>query len=316
MRGAAKKGTGAVLVSKGYLKLRIGEHTSINPWLIYGVWAFLCGLVFLKPLKSLVLYSLHNDNASHILLVPVIVLWLLYTDRPRISRVCAFDFLPALLFAVPAVLLGGLALRFPDVSSVSLSICALILWLIAGYIAVFGRKCAQQTWFPFAFLAFAIPLPEALLDRVIYALQYTSAAVAGRVFDWSGVPVLREGFIFYLPGLSVEVAKECSGIRSSMALLILAVLLAHFAFTRFWKKAVFVLAGLVTMALKNGVRIATLTILANYVDRDYLFGRLHRQGGIVFFLIGLGLLVPVYLLLRRGEKDTPVLTAIRSTTPP
>ena len=293
--------------------MRTGEHTSINPWLIYTAWASLGGLVFLKPLKSLVLYSLHNDNASHILLVPVIAVWLLYTDRPRISRVCAFDFLPALLFAVPAVLLGGLALRFPDVS---LSICGLILWLIAGYIAVFGRKCAQQTWFPFAFLAFAIPLPEALLDRVIYALQYTSAAVAGWIFDWSGVPVLREGFIFYLPGLSIEVAKECSGIRSSMALLILAVLLAHFAFTRFWKKAVFVLAGLVTMALKNGVRIATLTILANYVDRDFLFGRLHREGGIVFFLIGLGLLLPVYWFLRRGEKDAPVLTAIRSTTPP
>ena len=290
-----------------------GEDNRTNPWLIYGLWAVLCGLIFWKPLKILVLYALHNDNASHILLVPVIAVWLLYVERPKISRTCAFDFLPALLFAVPAVLLGGLALWFP---SVSLSICGMILWLFAGYIAVFGRKCAQQTWFPFAFLAFAIPLPGALLDRVIYALQYTSAAVAGGIFDCIGVPVLREGFIFYLPGLSIEVAKECSGIRSSMALLILALLLAHFAFTRFWKKAVFVFAGLLMMAVKNGVRIATLTILANYVDRDYLFGRLHRQGGIVFFLIGLGLLLPVYWFLRRGEKDAPVLTAIRSTTPP
>src|SRR5215469_12208513 len=129
-----KRGPTQFWFSKGYLKLHTGEQTSTNPWLIYSVWAVLCALIFLKPLKMLVLYSLHNDNASHILLVPVIVLWLLYTDRPRISRVCAFDFLPALLFAVPAVLLGGLALRFPDVSSVSLSICALILWLIAGYI--------------------------------------------------------------------------------------------------------------------------------------------------------------------------------------
>jgi len=293
--------------------LNKGEHTAISPWLIYGLWTVLCGLIFLKPLKILALYSLHNDNASHILLIPVIAAWLLYADRFKISRTCAFDYLPALLFAVPAVLLGGLALEFPFVS---LSIGSLILFLAAGYIAVFGRISAKQTWFPFAFLAFAIPLPEALLDRVIYALQYTSATVAGWIFDWSGVPVLREGFVFYLPGLSIEVAKECSGIRSSMALLILALLLAHFAFTRFWKKVVFVVAGLVTMVLKNGVRIATLTILANYVDRDFLFGRLHHQGGIVFFLIGLGLLLPVYWFLRRGEGDAPVLTAIRSTTPP
>jgi exosortase/archaeosortase family protein len=55
------------------------------------------------------------------------------------------------------------------------------------------------------------------------------------------------------------------------------------------------------MLIKNGVRIATLTLLANYVDRDFLYGRLHHQGGIVFFLIGLASLLPVYWLLRRGE---------------
>ena len=307
-----KRGPTQFWFSKGYLKLHTGEQTSTNPWLIYSVWAVLCALIFLKPLKMLVLYSLHNDNASHILLVPVIAVWLLYTDRPRISRVCTFDFLPALLFAVPATLLWGLALRLPGVS---LSISSLILFLIAGYVAVFGRISAQQSWFPFAFLALAIPLPEPLLNRVIYALQYTSAAVAGWIFDWSGVPVLREGFIFYLPGLSIEVAKECSGIRSSTALVIIALLVAHFAFSRIWKKVVFVLAGLLMMAVKNGVRIATLTILAKYVDRDFLFGRLHHQGGIVFFLIGLGLLVPVYWLLRRGEKEVPILVASQSTGP-
>jgi exosortase len=228
------------------------------------------------------------------------------------SKTCASDYLPALLFAVPAAVLWGIALRHP---SVSLSASSLILLLIAGCIAIFGRSSAQRTWFAFAFLAFAIPLPEALLNRVIYVLQYTSAAVAGWIFDWSGVPVLREGFIFYLPGLSIEVAKECSGIRSSIALAILAVLVAHFAFTKIWKKAVFVFAGLLMMAVKNGVRIATLTLLAKYVDPDFLFGRLHRQGGIVFFLIGLGLLMPVYWLLRRGEEEAPFFTASHSTTP-
>jgi len=292
------------------------EHTARHPWLIYGMWVVFCGLIFSKALTTLVVYSLHNDNASHILLVPAIVAWLLYSDRTRISRICVFDFLPALPFAGAATLLWALA-HWPRASpaslGLSLSISSLILFLVAGYIAVFGRISAQQAWFPFAFLGFAIPIPEAFLNRFIYALQYASAAVAGCIFDWSGVPVLREGFFFYLPGLSIEVAKECSGIRSSIALLILAVLVAHFAFTRIWKKAVFVFAGLLMMAVKNGVRIATLTILAKYVDPDFLFGRLHHQGGIVFFLIGLGFLVPLYWVLRRGEKEIPMLAATHST---
>jgi len=56
------------------------------------------------------------------------------------------------------------------------------------------------------------------------------------------------------------------------------------------------------MVVKNGVRIATLTILAEYVDPGFLYGRLHHEGGVVFFLLGLVLLLPVLWLLQRGEK--------------
>ena len=58
------------------------------------------------------------------------------------------------------------------------------------------------------------------------------------------------------------------------------------------------------MVVKNGLRIVTLSILANYVDPGFLYGRLHREGGIVFFLLALGLLLPVYKLLKRGEDYT------------
>ena len=85
-----------------------------------------------------------------------------------------------------------------------------------------------------------IPIPEPVLDRIIYRLQAGSADVAETIFDWTNIPVLREGFVFRLPRMSIEVARECSGIRSSIALLILAILVAHFSFSKFWKKAVFV----------------------------------------------------------------------------
>jgi exosortase len=277
-----------------------------RPWLIYAIWVVFCCLVFWKPLGTLARYSLNNDNASHILLIPLVVAWLLYNDRAKISKLCALDFIAALPFVILAAALGAVSLwrlPFGIPNSTSLLILSLILFLSAGFIAIFGRTSAKATWFSLAFLGFAIPLPEGFLDRFIYALQYASASVAGWIFDTSGVPVLREGLIFHLSGLNIEVARECSGIRSSIALLILATLVAHFAFTKLWKKVVFVFAGLAMMAVKNGVRIAMLTILAKYVDPDFLFGRLHHQGGVVFFLLGLALLIPVYWLLRRGEKQ-------------
>jgi exosortase len=183
----------------------------------------------------------------------------------------------------------------------TLQILAFLCFVVAGYVAILGTAVAKRTWFALAFLLFAVPLPDVVLSQLIYWLQAGSAEVAGWLFDLSGVPVLREGFIFRLPRMSIEVAQECSGIRSSIALIILAVLVAHFSFRPLWKKLVFVFAGVVMMLIKNGVRIATLTLLANYVNPGFLYGRLHHQGGVVFFIFGLALLVPLYWWLRRGE---------------
>jgi exosortase/archaeosortase family protein len=80
----------------------------------------------------------------------------------------------------------------------------------------------------------------------------------------------------------------------------LAVPLAHFSFRPFWKKVLFVGAGLLVMLLKNGVRIATLSLLANYVDFRFL-GSLHHPGGVFFFLFGLSLLLPLYWWFKKGE---------------
>jgi exosortase len=276
----------------------------LRPWLGLAAWVLFCSLVFWRPLGAVAQYAFKNDNASHILIIPFIIAWLLYRDRQKIAHI-SYDFAAASFFAVPAVLIATVLLvgSMHDKSYVlACLILSFLLFLVSGFVAIFGRSCAKSEWFPLAFLGFLIPFPEPILNRFIYVLQAGSADVAEAIFDWSGVPALRDGFIFRLPRLSIEVATECSGIRSSIALVILALLVAHFSFSKFWKKTVFVIAGLLMMVVKNGVRISTLTILANYVDPGFLFGRLHKEGGVVFFLIGLALLLPVYWILKRGEQ--------------
>ncbi len=165
--------------------------------------------------------------------------------------------------------------------------------------------------FSLLFLLLMVPLPDSLLNYAIYYLQEGSADIAGMIFDLARVPALRDGFIFRLAHLNIEVAKECSGIRSSIALLILALLVGHLFLQTLWKQALFVVLGLVMMIVKNGIRIATLTILAQYVDPGFLEGRLHHEGGVVFFLIGLLLLYPVFWLLQRSEKPMGALGSAR-----
>jgi exosortase len=275
----------------------------LNPWWVFAGWTFSCCLVFARPLYGLTRYALANDNASHILIIPFMATWLFYLDRAKIKHT-SFHFAVALLPAFPATLLALIA-HFSDGSvnqALPCFVLALLLFLLTGFVAVYGFDSLRAAWFAWAFLVFLIPLPERFLDQFIYSLQLGSAKVAGLIFDWAGIPALREGFVFRLPRLSIEVAPQCSGIRSSIALIILAVLVVHFSFSKMWKKVVFLLAGLLMMIVKNGVRIATLAILANYVNPAFLYGNLHHDGGVVFFLLGLSLLIPVYWLLRRGEK--------------
>jgi len=287
--------------------LNLAKKQIDTRWIYLLIWCLACMALFWRPLLRLWNIGLSDENVSHVFLIPLISIWLLFFEKKEMPQGVQAD-RTALLFLIPALLLIGVSTYTNSASSgeLTLSILSLLFLVVAAFVFLFGGAGARNQWFPLAFLLFAIPLPSFLLERFIYWLQAGSAAVAEFFFELSGFPVLREGFVFRLPRISIEVAQECSGIRSSIALLILAVLVSHFSFRPVWKKLLFIAAGLLMMIIKNGIRIATLTLLANYVNPDFLYGKLHHRGGIVFFLIGLALLIPVYQLLQRGEGSTPL----------
>ncbi len=230
----------------------------------------------------------------------------MYIEKRQIFRRVSIDFsLAGVLFAISAVAyiwtLRSLA-SWTQADIIAGYVLAMVLLWISGFVLFFGRVALRNGCFPLLFLFLTIPLPDAPLNYSIYFLQKGSADIAEMIFDLVGVPALREGFVFHLPHFSIEVARECSGIRSSLALLILALVVGHLLLHSLWRQTTLVIAGLLIMVVKNGVRIATLAILAEYVDPGFLFGRLHRAGGVIFFLLGLVLLLPILWLLQRGDK--------------
>ena len=282
--------------------------------LLFTGWILLSSLLFAKPLIALIQMSYSSGEASYLMLIPFIGAWILVVDRRKIFLDISYDWTLGaglLSCAVCVGLVASLVGRGSSNLRLSSFILALVMVWISGFLLLFGKAASRAASFPLLFLLLMVPLPQSLLNRTVYMLQTGSAWITGAFFDLFGVPALREGFVFHLPGVNIEVTQECSGIRSSMVLLILALIVAHFYLVTFWKKGLFVIFGLFIMVLKNGIRIATLTLLAMYVDPSFLTGRLHHQGGIVFFLVGLVLLLPVLWLLQRGEypKSGPERTA-------
>jgi len=258
-------------------------------------------------LRALTIFSLQHESSSHVVLIPLISIYLLYTERGRIFQVVRPSIIPggtAVLAALVFYFLCAerLSTTGPGQSLTNVTLAIVLLWL-AGFLLCYGTTAWRGASFSLLFLFLMVPLPPALLESTIYYLQRGSTEIAYLLFRLVGVPVLREGFILHTPHQSIEVARECSGIRSSLALFITCVLAAHLFLQTRWRMLIFVLLAFPLAILKNGIRIATLTLLAVYVDPGFLTGSLHHDGGFVFFFLALAILAPVLLALQKSERQ-------------
>jgi exosortase len=260
---------------------------------------------FWNLLYALVIFSTDHESSSHIILVPFISIYLIYAERSRIFKVVTSSVVPGALFLAFAVVLYGFSARhYPQASEQFLpgAALAIVLIWVGVFILCYGAAAATRASFALAFLLLMVPLPPSLLDRSIYFLQQGSTEIAFLLFRMLGVPVLRNGFILALPGVTIQVAKECSGIHSSVALFITCLLAAHLFLRRTGNRILFALLAFPLAIVKNGIRIATLTLLSIYVNPEFLTGKLHHQGGFVFFLGALVFLIPILFLLQRSES--------------
>jgi len=281
------------------------RNTVSKRWLLFGVWVAVSSLLFAKPLIALVHLSLTNDDASHLIVIPFLTAGLVFIERRTIFNNPSFSAGGGIFLFLAVIIAIGVRLAgdilTPDLRLTGNVLAVILLW-IAGFAFFFGKTAVKSAYFSLLFLFLTVPLSNFLLERIISLLQAGSAEITEVLFNLTGVPVLREGLVFHLARVNIEVARECSGIRSTIALFILALPVVHYGLHSLWKKLFFLACAFFMMILKNGIRIVTLTLLAMYVDPSFLFGTLHRDGGIVFFLLGLLLLLPVLLLLQRGES--------------
>jgi exosortase len=256
-----------------------------------------------------------SEDASHLVLMPLVAAFLLHWRRASIFADARLDgrFLPLLLLLVVAALVAA---RLPLESwaasdRVSLRVALLVFTWIAALGLLYGGGALRRALFPLGMLLLMVPIPTWLLQHIIFFLQWGSAEGTALLFSLTSTPVYREGFTFLLPGVAIEVAEECSGIRSSMALLITGLLAGHLYLRSNMNKLWLALAVVPLAIAKNALRIVTLTYLAVHVDPGFLSGDLHNRGGTVFFVLTLFLLGVVLFALRWREGRA----AARSVSP-
>jgi exosortase len=262
-------------------------------------------LVGWRPLLDTFALSLRDDEYTYILLILPVSAALIFMDWPSVRTKVTLAIPIGVVFLATAALIASSALVWSGSlsSDVQLSIrmIALVLSWIGVFTLCFGSRASQQTLFPLCFLFGLVPFPQFALNEIISWLQLGSAWAAAVLFAICGVPVTQDGVLLTIPTLTVQVAQECSSIRSSSMLLVTTMVLAQLLLRSPWRKALVIGIAVPLSIAKNGLRIFSIGMLGTRVDRGYLTGRFHHQGGIVFFAIALLIIFALLWILRRGE---------------
>jgi exosortase C (VPDSG-CTERM-specific) len=282
-----------------------------------GVCLIILAASYAVPLIDWARFSLKSSLYSHLVLMPFVSGYLVWLKRDELRA--ALDTLCCLRrtrgFAVcptgvscwawlPIALgLGCVAWSISNRSVLAawhrqdrsaLMIVSLVLLATGAFMCFFGMRAARVAAFPLSLALLSAPFPRAVEDAIEVFFQHTSAVAADLMLTLSGMPMVRDGVDFQLPGFHITVGQECSGIHSTLVLFIVSLVGGHLYLRSPWRRVVFTLAVVPLAIVRNGFRIFTISQLCVRVSPDMINSYIHRKGGPIFFAL---FLIPLFALL-------------------
>src|SRR6267143_2444638 len=228
-----------------------------------------------------------DPNFEHGIFVPLFALFVLWQDRKKLGAISAapsWAGLPLVVLSLLMLVLGvlGAELFFSRVS---------LLILLAGLIILFqGWTFFRAVLFPWAFLILMIPIPNLLMNQITFPLQLLASKLAMDLLELVGVPVLREGNVINLAAIPLDVAEACSGIRSLLTLVTLAIIYGYLLESRKWVRVVRVCAAVPIAVAANSFRVFGTGLLVQHGYENEAEVFYHTVSGLVIFAVALVML--------------------------
>jgi exosortase len=236
----------------------------------------------------------HDPNFSHGFFVPLFSAFVVWQERDRLRRLPlrpSWSGLPILALALCLLIVGQMG------AELFLSRLSLLIALAGLTVLFLGWNFFRATLFPWAFLFLMIPVPAIIFGQITLPLQLLASRVAAHTLPLFGVPILREGNVIHLPSMALEVAEACSGIRSLLSLITLAIIYGYLMERRIWLRYLLAVASVPIAVLANSVRIIGTGLLVQYWDPDKAEGYFHASWGWIIFVISLLLLYAFHSLI-------------------
>ena len=271
--------------------MRLGRPFSVALLLTAGVVWLYHGV-----LSSLVRQWASDDNYSHGFVVLPLAAYFIWERRAQLA---AARSRPTWLGA--AILAASLTLLLAGLLGAELFLARIsLLGVLAGMLLfVWGREHFRILLFPLAFLLLMIPLPAIVFNQIALPLQMFASGVGETAIRLAGVPVLREGNVLQLPTTTLEVVEACSGIRSLVSLIMVAVTLGYFADERTPARIAIALSAIPIAILANAARVAGTGLASHWVGPWAARGFFHSFSGWLMFVVAFLALVVVQRVVGR-----------------
>lgn len=281
---------------------REGRLSGVLPRWQGAVLLLLIVWLYASILARLFAQWINDPNFSHGIFVPAFALFVLWQDRTKLKLMApapSWTGLPIIVVALLMLMLGvlGAELFFSRVS---------LLVLLAGLIILFqGPSFFRAVLFPWAILILMVPIPTLILQKVTFPLQLLASKLASVTLPVVGVPVLREGNVIVLPSMPLEVAEACSGIRSLLSLVTLAIIYGFLMDHRKWVRVVLACSAVPIAVAANSSRIFGTGLLVQYWDPEKAEGFFHAFSGWLIFVVSLIMLFTVHRVINWLWKSAP-----------
>jgi exosortase len=262
----------------------------------------LAGWLYFPILARLVGQWWADPNFSHGFFVPAFSLFLLWQDRARLQKIPPAPSLwglPIIILSMCVLLVGVFG------AELFLSRTSLPL-LIAGLIVFFrGWRMLRALLFPLLFLMLMVPIPAIIFNQITFPLQILASKLSAWLLPLLGVPVFREGNVINLPAIPLEVAEACSGIRSLLSLLTLAIMYGYLLEKRVSIRMLLAFASIPIAVAANALRIVGTGLLVQYWDPEKAEGFFHAFSGWLIFVLSLLMLFVLHqaFSLWRGRQE-------------
>ncbi len=272
---------------------RVEEALSPAAWAKIAVAGALFALVNFWQIEILWARWRADPNWSHGFIIPLFSLYLLYVRRGEIlsaPRKASLSGLPLFLLGLVGSALGVFYFRTNWASHASL-----VLALLGLVAYVSGWGVVRVAWVPIVYLILAMPLPDALYEKIALPLQSLAAAASAKLLGLFGVQITVDALHLQVVSLSgksipLNVEEACSGIRSMMAFVALSVAWAYITDRPWWHRLALVLAGVPVMIACNILRVALTATMFVIDKRQFGEDLMHELMGMVLLIPAAGFL--------------------------